>query len=114
MPPDPGPARPANFSPMGPADSSPMGRGDVGTPRGDEPAAAGRATLVDRVAGIVRRYPHAPALDFGDRVVSYGELWRRAGALAVRILGTSPTPPRRIGLWSGRNLSVFVGYLAAL
>ena len=71
-------------------------------------------TLVDLVAATVARHPQAPAVDLGERVVSYAELWRAAGAVAEAITAASPRRPTRVGLHAGRDLRTFAGYLGAL
>ncbi|MET9670343.1 acyl-CoA synthetase [Streptomyces sp. NPDC006475] len=50
-----------------------------------------------------------PALHFGDRGLTYGELFGAAGSLAVRIGGAS-----RLALWATPTLETAVGVVAAL
>ncbi|MFE0424115.1 AMP-binding protein, partial [Streptomyces sp. NPDC058953] len=50
-----------------------------------------------------------PALRFGDRSLTYGELADAAGELAVRIGGAS-----RVALWATPTLETAVGVVAAL
>ncbi|MER5768244.1 acyl-CoA synthetase [Streptomyces sp. NPDC001985] len=53
--------------------------------------------------------PDRPALRFGERALTYGELTGAAGSLAVRIGGAS-----RVALWATPTLETAVGVVAAL
>nr|CBL93718.1 NRPS didomain PCP-C [Streptomyces sp. L-49973] len=63
-------------------------------PRGPVPRTAG--TLLDLVLAQVRRAPEGRAVVCGDRVLTYGDLDRRADALAARIAAVAPTGPDRV------------------
>ncbi|MFD9069637.1 acyl-CoA synthetase [Streptomyces lasiicapitis] len=53
----------------------------------------------------------APALQFGDRVVTYAELAATAGALASRLTAAGAT---RVAVWATPTLETAVGVVAAL
>ncbi|MFH8406682.1 AMP-binding protein [Streptomyces sp. NPDC018019] len=82
-----------------------------------EPALEGR-TLYQWFADSARRWPDAPALELGEQTLTYGELDRRAVALAARVLEQQPAadgPPRlpvRIALAATRTVDTYVAYLA--
>jgi amino acid adenylation domain-containing protein len=76
-------------------------------------------TLYEWFARSAARHPEAPALEVRDggstdRVLSYGELHRRAEALAAHVLDRHGSPPSRVALLASRSLTAFTGYLAAL
>ncbi|WP_141666242.1 non-ribosomal peptide synthetase [Streptomyces hirsutus] len=60
------------------------------------PAPHMAGTLLDVVLAQVRRAPTGRAVVCGDRVLTYGELDRRADALAARIAAAAPTGPDRV------------------
>ncbi|RSO11090.1 amino acid adenylation domain-containing protein [Streptomyces sp. WAC 06783] len=81
-----------------------------------EPALEDR-TLHQWFADSARRWPDAPALELGEQVLSYGDLHRRAEALAARVLDELPSegtagPPARIALVASRTVATYVAYLA--
>ena len=61
-----------------------------------------------------RRTPNAPAIEFEDASLTYGELNRRANRLAryLRTIGVKPETRVAIGL--GRGLEMVVGMVAVL
>jgi amino acid adenylation domain-containing protein len=69
--------------------------------------------LTDWFGRGLRRDPAAVALRVGGREVSYGDLHRRALAVAGD-LATGDGGPRRVGLLTDRGESGYVGLLAAL
>ncbi|NIF75636.1 amino acid adenylation domain-containing protein, partial [Burkholderia sp. Ap-962] len=58
--------------------------------------------------------PDAPALDDGRTRLSYGELERRANALAHRLIGAGVVPDTRVALHLERGIDLMIGLLAAL
>jgi amino acid adenylation domain-containing protein len=66
----------------------------------------------DRVADIARRYPEAPAVRFGEAVLSYRTLDRRANALAVRLRQAGVGPDTVVGICLDRSLDLIVSILA--
>src|SRR6185436_18406274 len=61
-----------------------------------------------------RRAPEAPALTWGDRTMSYGELNRRANQLAHMLRLQGVGPETRVGLCLERSLDLVVGLLGVL
>ena len=60
------------------------------------------------------RTPDAPAVDFGDRKLSYRELDARANALARRLREIGVGPEERVGLSAELSPAALVGLLAIL
>ncbi|WP_018905482.1 non-ribosomal peptide synthetase [Variovorax paradoxus] len=58
--------------------------------------------------------PDAPALLFGDEVLSYGELDRRANRLAHRLIAMGVKPETRVGIAVARSFDIVVGLLGIL
>ena len=76
---------------------------------------ASPAELVHRaVARHAREVPDAPALIFGDDVLSYRELDRRANRLAHRLIRLGVMPGELVGIVAGRSPYLAVGFLAVL
>ncbi|MGD3106107.1 amino acid adenylation domain-containing protein [Streptomyces sp. YGL11-2] len=71
-------------------------------------------TLYDWFTRSADRFPDAPALEVGDRTLTYRQLHDCATGVAARILAAHGRPPRRIALLASRSLTAFAGYLAAL
>jgi amino acid adenylation domain-containing protein/non-ribosomal peptide synthase protein (TIGR01720 family) len=67
--------------------------------------------LMERQA---RERPGATALLFGDEVLSYGELDRRASRLAHRLIALGVKPDTRVGIAVERSFDVVVGLLGIL
>ena len=62
----------------------------------------------------VRRTPDEPAVVFEGRELSYGELDRRAGRLALELSARGVGPDSRVGLFLERSPEMVVGLLAVL
>ncbi|WP_186137234.1 non-ribosomal peptide synthetase, partial [Burkholderia gladioli] len=90
-------------------------------------AAAGSGDAASAAAGtrpvepVHRRFeaqaaarPDAPALDDGRTRLSYGELERRANALAHRLIGAGVEPDTRVALHLERGIDLMIGLLATL
>ncbi|WP_186129910.1 non-ribosomal peptide synthetase, partial [Burkholderia gladioli] len=90
-------------------------------------AAAGSGDAASAAAGtrpaepVHRRFeaqaaarPDAPALDDGRTRLSYGELERRANALAHRLIGAGVVPDTRVALHLERGIDLMIGLLATL
>ncbi|MBR1143098.1 non-ribosomal peptide synthase/polyketide synthase [Bradyrhizobium sp. AUGA SZCCT0431] len=81
-------------------------------------ADAGSATPFTPVHQTVARFaaktPDAPALVFGDDVISYEELNRRANRLAHRLIRLGVTSSDLVGLSAQRSPSLVVALLAVL
>ncbi|NKB70551.1 MAG: amino acid adenylation domain-containing protein [Candidatus Latescibacteria bacterium] len=58
--------------------------------------------------------PQAPALQLGQRQVSYGQLLDRAGQWADALLAALGRPPRRVGVFAHRSETAYTGVVAAL
>ncbi|HEX8273414.1 MAG TPA: amino acid adenylation domain-containing protein, partial [Longimicrobiaceae bacterium] len=71
----------------------------------------GLAALFDAQAA---RTPHAPALVFGERSLTYAELGRESEWLAARLRALGAGPDARVGLFAERSLETMVGVLAVL
>lgn len=66
-------------------------------------------------ADSAERAPHAPALEIGQDMLTYGRLRERADAVATGILAANGgRVPRRVALLASRSLTAFAGYLAIL
>jgi amino acid adenylation domain-containing protein len=80
----------------------------------DTAAAYPRACLHELFERWAARTPAAPAAVFGGEVLTYGELDRRAGRLARRLVELGVGPDERVGLLAGRSPAMVVGMLAVL
>ncbi|MGZ3458485.1 MAG: condensation domain-containing protein, partial [Archangium sp.] len=65
-------------------------------------------------AAQAARTPHAPAVAFGEDVLTYGELDKRANRLAHHLRSLGVGPESRVGLCLERSLDVPVAMLAIL
>ena len=70
--------------------------------------------LHELIAGQAARTPDAVAVVFEGAQLSYGELDRRAGALARRLRALGGGPEVRVGLCAERSLDLVVGLLGIL
>ncbi|MEU7576562.1 amino acid adenylation domain-containing protein [Streptomyces sp. NPDC041068] len=61
-----------------------------------------------------RRQPDAPAVRFGDEVVTYGELARRSDRLAHRLARLGAGPGTLVGVFLHRSADLLTGLLAVL
>jgi amino acid adenylation domain-containing protein len=66
------------------------------------------------VAERSRRHPHAPAVRFGDSVLTYGELDRRASRLAGRLSRLGIGRGALVGLYLRRSADLIVALLAVM
>ncbi|MDE5457022.1 amino acid adenylation domain-containing protein [Bradyrhizobium sp. CSA112] len=66
------------------------------------------------VARLVVETPDAPALIFGDEVISYADLDRRANRLAHRLIRHGVSPSDLVGISARRSPSLVVALLAIL
>ncbi|HEV2733797.1 MAG TPA: condensation domain-containing protein, partial [Longimicrobiaceae bacterium] len=71
----------------------------------------GLAALFDAQAA---RTPHAPALVFGERSLTYAEMRREADRLAGRLRALGAGPDARVGLCAERSLEMAVAVLATI
>ncbi|MGW3109768.1 condensation domain-containing protein, partial [Streptomyces sp. NPDC001100] len=69
-------------------------------------------TLPDLLAGQVRRTPDAPALESGERALSYAELEAEAGRLARYLIAAGVGPERRVAVVAERSVGTVVALLA--
>jgi amino acid adenylation domain-containing protein len=67
--------------------------------------------VIRRFEEQARRAPAAPALVFGERTLSFGELDRRAAALARRLRAAGVGRESRVGLLVERSAELVVGLL---
>ncbi|HEX9944888.1 MAG TPA: amino acid adenylation domain-containing protein, partial [Thermoanaerobaculia bacterium] len=74
-------------------------------------AARPSVCLFDLVRAQAERTPGAPAVVQGDRSLTYGELARRAGALAAHLRSMGIGPEARVGLAVERTPGMLVGLL---
>ncbi len=76
---------------------------------------AGSAATVDRlISEQAARRPDAAAVVAGSAVLSYGGLWRRAGAWAARLAELGLEPEERVGLLLGRGVEQVAAALGVL
>ncbi|MBR0647811.1 condensation domain-containing protein, partial [Plastoroseomonas hellenica] len=68
----------------------------------------------EAVARHAQAMPAAPAIVFGDTVLSYGELDARANRLAHRLIRLGAAPETMIGVVARRSPALIVGLLAVL
>ena len=81
----------------------------------NDTAAAGEPVCLHRrFEATVRSAPDAAAVEFGDEVVSYGEVNRRANRLARRLRQLGVGPEVLVGLAMERRPELVVGLLAIL
>ncbi|MCA1453646.1 non-ribosomal peptide synthase/polyketide synthase [Bradyrhizobium sp. BRP22] len=66
------------------------------------------------VARIAEQAPHAPALVFGEEVISYAELNRRANRLAHRLIRLGVGPDEVVGIAARRSPSLVAALLGVL
>ncbi|WP_448676701.1 amino acid adenylation domain-containing protein [Delftia acidovorans] len=67
-----------------------------------------------RFEACARRLPEAPALAFGDEVLGYAELNRRANRLAHRLIALGVHPETRVAIAAERSVAMIVALLAVL
>jgi amino acid adenylation domain-containing protein/non-ribosomal peptide synthase protein (TIGR01720 family) len=67
-----------------------------------------------RFEDCARRQPDAPALAFGDEVLGYGELNRRANRLAHRLIALGVGRETRVAVAAERSVAMIVALLAVL
>ncbi|MEV4820395.1 amino acid adenylation domain-containing protein, partial [Micromonospora sp. NPDC049274] len=75
---------------------------------------AGGAHAHELLARQAARTPDAPALVFGELTVTFGELNRRADALAVRLRRHGVGPEARVGLFLDRGVDLVTAVFATL
>lgn len=71
-----------------------------------------RYALPDLVAMVAGRSPESVAIVAGEDTVTYGELYRRAEALAARLTSLNVQPGDRVGLALERGIDAVVAILA--
>ncbi|MFF9088256.1 amino acid adenylation domain-containing protein [Streptomyces sp. NPDC014991] len=80
-----------------------------------EPLTAGpTATFPALFERTAARFPHAPAVRFGDTVLDYGELNRRANRLARHLTARGIGPEDRVALLLPRSADLVVAVLGVL
>ncbi|KAA5835173.1 amino acid adenylation domain-containing protein [Saccharopolyspora hirsuta] len=72
------------------------------------------ATLPELIEQQVRRTPDAPAVAFGDTVLDYAELNRRANRLAHLLISQGVGPERFVAIALPRSVDLVVALLAVL
>jgi amino acid adenylation domain-containing protein len=80
----------------------------------NQPYAGAPATILDRVAEAARRTPDAPAVLFGDRALTFGELEAQANRLARRLRRLGVGPEMSVGVCVERSLEMPLVLLAVL
>ena len=84
-------------------------RWGAGRPVGDR-----TGVVPDRIADQARRRPDAAAVVCGDTVLSYGELHRRARALATRLVSRGVSPESLVAVRADRSPELMVALLGVL
>jgi amino acid adenylation domain-containing protein len=74
----------------------------------------GGPNVIDLIGRWAERQPHAPAVEGGDAVLRYGELWGEMERLGARLRGVGAGPEVLVGLLTERSPSWIVGMLAIL
>ncbi|MEU8382738.1 amino acid adenylation domain-containing protein [Streptosporangium sp. NPDC048865] len=69
-------------------------------------------TLYQWFAGSAARFGDRTALEVGGGRYTYAELETMAGHLAARVAAACDGPPARVGLYAGRGVLAYAGYLA--
>jgi non-ribosomal peptide synthetase-like protein len=64
--------------------------------------------LADLLEASARRTPDQPALIFGERTLSYGELDRLASLAGARLIAAGVRPGQIVGLWLPRGIDLLV------
>ncbi|MFC4128544.1 amino acid adenylation domain-containing protein [Nocardia rhizosphaerae] len=72
------------------------------------------ATLASLFTDQARRTPHAVALEFGDRTLTYGELDDRVNQLARHLIARGAGPETTVGVCLHRSIEMVVGMYAVL
>src|SRR5450631_3625664 len=87
----------------------------VGSPLRRSALACPERTLVEILAASVEAHPDAPAMDDGNTVLSYAQLWRDVRATAARLAAAGVAAGDRVGvrLPSGTHL-LYVSILGVL
>ncbi|MFH9355450.1 amino acid adenylation domain-containing protein [Kitasatospora sp. NPDC017646] len=78
------------------------------------PAAAASQPVTDLIARQARTRPQAVAVRWPGGQLSYGELWRRAGALAHELRECGLTTEEPVAVYADRSVELVIGELAAL
>ena len=86
----------------------------LGVFAGEMTAYPREATIPGLFSEVAAERPEAVAVSFGDRVLSYGELERRANRLAQHLRGLGVGPEVPVGLCLERGLDLIVAVLAIL
>jgi amino acid adenylation domain-containing protein len=74
----------------------------------------GGESILGRIVDRIRRWPDRIALTAGDRCLSYGEVGRRAKALARALAAVGLVPEGRVGLLSERSSELVVAVVGIL
>ncbi|MFI6642969.1 amino acid adenylation domain-containing protein [Streptomyces sp. NPDC050504] len=83
-------------------------------PRAGDLSPRTAVSLPEVVRGFAESRPDAPALVFGERVLSYAEFDEQANRLARRLVAAGVGPETRVLLFQERGLEVLVSMLAVL
>ncbi|MFI9157566.1 amino acid adenylation domain-containing protein [Kitasatospora aureofaciens] len=78
------------------------------------PAAAASPPVTDLIARQAQARPQAVAVRWPGGQLSYGELWRRAGALAHELHESGLTTEEPVAVYADRSAELVIGELAAL
>ncbi|CAM5575039.1 non-ribosomal peptide synthetase (plasmid) [Streptomyces viridifaciens] len=78
------------------------------------PAAAASQPVTDLIARQAQARPQAVAVRWPGGQLSYGELWRRAGALAHELHESGLTTEEPVAVYADRSAELVIGELAAL
>ncbi|MFJ8579613.1 condensation domain-containing protein [Micromonospora sp. NPDC093277] len=84
----------------------------TGPARADRTGGSDLPLVVDAFAEAVRRDPAAPAVRFGSRTVSYGELDAQVDALAGRLVAAGVRRGTPVGVRLGRSVELVAAPLA--
>jgi len=102
----------------------PLAQAEAGSPedlatarahsRGCLTCPAGETTLTEWVSVAVAGHPDRPAVVAGERSLTYSQLWKRAGAVASRLVALGVKPGGRVGVCVGASIHALPAILGVL
>ena len=73
-----------------------------------------RKSLIAGFLNCVRHTPQNPALELGDLVLSYRQLWEHAGRITACLNSEVSASEKLVALWAGRSVAAYSGILGIL